>query len=262
MAVHVPPGFDAADRPGLVLYIHGWQGCVAAALADTHTPCDGPAGDPDEMRAGSNLAAQIDDARVNAILVAFELRRNASTGEVGGLAMPGQARAALRELFTEVLAPPLGCMMDVDALDRIVVVTHSGGYQAAASLLAYGDLPAVSEVVLLDSLYGAEPVFARWIGGDADRFDPRLASPLRFVDLYTCCGGTAETSLAFARTTAELLSRAGLASAVHVDDTTGDLDPTTLAAPVLFKRVSRPHGELPRAYVGAVLRAAGFAPIR
>jgi hypothetical protein len=258
VAVHVPPGFDAADRPGLVLYIHGWQGCVASALAENDTRCD----DAGEPRAAANLAAQMDRARVNAILVAFELRRDAPTGEVGGLAVPGQARSALRELFTETLAAPLGCALDVDALDRIVLVTHSGGYQAAASVLAYGDLPAVSEVVLLDSLYGAEPVFARWIADDVDRFDSRLASPLRFVDLYTCCGGTADNSRAFARTTGELLARAGLPSSIRVDDTSGELDPALLEAPLVFKRVSRTHGELPRAYVEDVVRAAGFAPIR
>jgi hypothetical protein len=257
VAVHVPPGFDAAYRPGLVLYIHGWQGCVAAALAQGDTRCD----DGGEPRAASNLAMQIDGAHVNALLVAFELRRNAATGEVGGLAMPGQARSALRELFTEALAAPLGCVLDVDALDRIVLITHSGGYQAAASVLAYGDLPLVGEVVLLDSLYGAEPVFARWIAGDVDRFDPRLAAPLRFVDLYTCCGGTADTSRAFANSTAEVLARAGLPSSIRVDDAGGELDPAMLEAPVVFKRVSRAHSELPRAYVQDVVRAAGFAPI-
>jgi hypothetical protein len=258
VAVHVPPGFDAADRPGLVLYIHGWQGCVAAALAENDTRCD----DAGEPRAASNLAAQIDGARVNAILVAFELRRNASTGEVGALAIPGQTRSALRELFAEALAGPLGCALDVDALDRVVLIAHSGGYQAAAAVLAYGDLPALSEVVLLDSLYGAEPVFARWIADDVSRFDPRLASPLRFVDLYTCCGGTADTSRAFARTTAEALARAGLPSSICVDDAAGELEPALLDAPVVFKQVSRAHGELPRAYVEEVVQAAGFAPIR
>jgi hypothetical protein len=258
VAVHVPPGFDAADRPGLVLYIHGWQGCVAAALGENDTRCD----DAGEPRTAANLAAQIDRARVNAILVAFELRRNASTGEVGALAVPGQARNALRELFTEVLAAPLGCALDVDALDRIMIIAHSGGYQAAASVLAYGDLPALSEVVLLDSLYGAEPVFARWIADDIERFDPRLTSSLRFVDLYTCCGGTADTSRAFARTTAEALARAGLPSSIRIDDGSTELDSELLDAPIVFKQVSRAHAELPRAYVEAVVRKAGFAPIR
>lgn len=257
VAVHVPPGFDAADHPGLVVYLHGWQGCVEAALGGTSTPCE----DAGELRSPSNLAAQIDDARVNAVLVAFELRRNASTGEVGGLAVPGQGRAALRELFTEVLAAPLGCTLEVDSLDRIVLIAHSGGYQAAASLLAYGDLSAVREVVLLDSLYGAESVFARWIAADVDRFDLRLAARLRFVDLYTCCGGTAERSLEFARTTAEVLARAGLESSIRVDDASTELDPAMLDAPLVFKRVSRAHGELPRVYVEPVLRSAGFAPI-
>lgn len=258
VAVHVPAGFDARDRPGLVIYFHGWQGCVAAALGAEATSCDA-SGEP---RDAASLASQLDGAGVNAILVAFELRRNASTGEVGGLAMPGQARTALKELFTEALAEPLGCSLDVDEFDRIVLITHSGGYQAAASVLAYGDLPAVNEVVLLDSLYGAEQVFLRWIADDVARFDARQASPRRFVDLYTCCGGTAEPSRAFAASAAELLTRAGLGGSVRAEDASLELPLTALEAPVLFWRVSKPHGELPRAYVQPVLQAAGFASIR
>jgi len=39
VAVHVPPGFDATRRPGLIVYFHGWNGCVEAALADEDMPC-------------------------------------------------------------------------------------------------------------------------------------------------------------------------------------------------------------------------------
>ena len=31
VAVHVPPGFDATRRPGVVVYFRGWNGCVQAA---------------------------------------------------------------------------------------------------------------------------------------------------------------------------------------------------------------------------------------
>jgi len=258
VAVHVPPGFDATRRPGLVLYFHGWQGCAAAALSEQDLPCDGAG----PLRSASNLARQLDEAEVNAILVAIELRVDAPTGEPGRLAMPAGGRELLRELFAEHLADPLGCALPVDAFDRIVIVAHSGGYQAAASVISQGDLPQVTEVILLDALYGAKEVFARWIADDIARFDARVEARLRFVDLYTCCGGTSELSRSMEREVQEALAEAGLPEEVYADDGDGELDAAALARPVVFKRVPRPHGALPRAYVGRLLEASGFAHIR
>jgi hypothetical protein len=251
-AVHVPPGFDATRRPGVVVYFHGWNGCVGAALADEDTPCT-----PDgEARTASGLSAQFDEARVNALLVAVELRVDLPTGEPGQLAMPGDLRELLRELFTEHLAEPLGCALDVDMLDRVVLVAHSGGYQAAASALRYGDLPQITEVDLLDALYGADDVFADWVKQAAEDFDRGL----RFVDLYTTGGGT----LGRTRALASLARRyAGdLEDVVADDDQEGDLSRETLLRPLVFKRVPLQHSQLPRAYFASLLRSAGFAEIR
>jgi hypothetical protein len=257
VAVHVPAGFDATRRPGLVLYFHGWQGCVQAALSATDVAC----GDDGALRPAADLIAQVDAARINAILVAVEVRADALTGEPGQLAMPGGARSLLRELFAERLAAPLGCTLGPDALDRIVVVAHSGGYQAAASVLEAGDLPRISEVDMLDALYGGHDIFARWIADDATRFASRVSGGLRFVDLYTCCAGTVGSSRSMGRRARDILASAGLDQVVREDDSGADLDERDLNGPVLFKRVARAHADLPRAYVQALLGAAGFAPI-
>jgi hypothetical protein len=251
-AVHVPPGFDATRRPGVVLYFHGWNGCVGAALADEDVPCT----EDGDARTASGLSAQIDEARVNALLVAVELRVDLPTGEPGQLAMPGNLRELLRELFTEHLAEPLGCALDVDMLDRVVLVAHSGGYQAAASALRYGDLPQITEVDLLDALYGADDVFADWVQQAVEDLDRGL----RFVDLYTSAGGTLERT----RTLAKLARRyaGSLEDVVENDDSDGDLSPETLLRPIVFKRVPLQHSQLPRAYFGALVRAAGFAALR
>jgi hypothetical protein len=243
-AVHIPPGFDATRSPGVVLYFHGWNGCVATALADEDSACE-DGGDP---RTSAALAAQIDDAHVNALLIAIELRPNAATGEPGDLAAPGMMRTMLAELLRERLAETIGCPLEVDALDRIAIIAHSGGYQGAASVLEFGDLPQVSEVVLLDALYGAEDVFRSWLrGGSPD------APPRRFVNIYTCCGGTADRSRAMAELAA---TEPGL---VFYDDGDSELDASALAKPRVFKHVARAHSELPRAYVRLLLQNVGFA---
>jgi hypothetical protein len=250
VAVHIPPGFDATLAPGVVLYFHGWNGCVGAALSDEDVPCsDG--GDP---RPAGALATQIDDARVNAMLVAVELRADMSTGEPGQIASSGGMRALLRELFDEHLVDPLGCALGVDELDRIVVIAHSGGYQAAASAVAFGDLPQISEIDLLDAYYGADEIFRSWALDSVERFD----GSRRFVDLYTCCGGT----VGRARDLVALLtSEDGSSAMLQDDDGEDELDQASLAFPVVLKRVPREHQDLPRAYVRSLVEAAGFAPI-
>jgi pimeloyl-ACP methyl ester carboxylesterase len=257
VAVHVPPGFEAARKPGLVLYFHGWQSCAEAALASDEAPCTSE-GDP---RPGSALAEQADAARVNAIIVAVELRPEAPTGEPGQMAMPGGARAFLRELLSDKLAEPLGCALDPDGVDRIVVMAHSGGYQAAAAILQAGDLPRVTEVDLLDALYGGQDLFLQWIADEPARFDPRIAARRRFVDLYTCCGGTLAASRAMMDGIRDVLEPLDLAARVADDDSASDLAPGALGGAVVFKRVPSAHADVPRLYVRALLEAAGFSRI-
>jgi hypothetical protein len=257
VAVHVPPGFDATRRPGLIVYFHGWSGCVEAALSAEDRPC----ADGGEPRPASALAAQIDDAGVNALLVAIELRVDMPTGEPGRLAMPGGLRDLLRELFAEHLAAPLGCALEVDGLDRVVLIAHSGGYQAACSALALGDVPRLTEIDLLDALYGGDDLLLRWIRSQAARFDRRASDRLRLVDLYTCCGGTAEASRALGVEARAALGAAGLAAEVAADDASAGLD-ARLAHSVVLQQVPAEHAELPRVYLGGLVRAAGFARTR
>jgi hypothetical protein len=105
--------------------------------------------------------------------------------------------------------------------------------------------------VLLDALYGAREVFEEWVDR-AGRGTRR-----RFVDLYTCCGGTDAAS----RT---LAARARALGASVFDDDSGGGDPTpeALAHDLVFVRVPHAHDELPRALTRSVVAAAGFAPLR
>jgi hypothetical protein len=256
-AIHVPKGFDVTRRPGLVVYFHGWQGCVRASLESEATTC-GDGGDP---RPGSGLAEQIDAAAVNAVLIAVELRVDRSTGEPGELAMPGGLRALLDEALGEQLSPRLGCPLLLDAIDRVEIIAHSGGYQAAASALRFGDVPAIAEVDLLDALYGGDETFARFVGEGLARYDPRAVGR-RFVNLYTCCGGTLAPSRTLAEAVAGAAARSGWPRAVSFDDADAELERSALESPFVFKRVPQAHGDLPRAYVRSLVEAAGFAPIR
>jgi pimeloyl-ACP methyl ester carboxylesterase len=257
VAVHVPPGFDATRLPSVVVYFHGWNGCVATALADDDAPCtEGGA-----LRPASGLARQLDDARVNAVLVAIELRADAPTGDVGQLANQGGLHELLSEVFAEHLIDPLGCTLEIGRLDRVVVVAHSGGYQAAAAVVARGEVP-VTELALLDAYYGADEVFRGWATDALDPIDPS-EEERRFVDLYTCCAGTLDRSRALS---VELGARQAAAaegiSTVFFDEDTGDLTDESLEARVVVARVPELHPAVPGLRFRALLEHADIAHIR
>jgi hypothetical protein len=238
VAVHLPRGFDPARRPLVLVYFHGWNGCVGVALANEDAPCS----EDGAVRRASRLASQVDEAGVNALLIAVELRGDAPSGEVGALAEPGTLRTLVGEVFSQ-LAPQLGVMMDIGATGGIVVLAHSGGYQAAAASVSAGDLP-LRAIVLLDALYGADAVFDNALQDRA----------LRVVNLYTYSGGTRDRSLSFA----DKARRAG--RDVWIDDTEVDDDDgnevraATFAHEIVVKRVSAPHADVPRTYMRAILQ--------
>jgi hypothetical protein len=257
VAVHIPPGFDPSNRPGVIAFFHGFDNCVSNVVGATDTPCV----DGGEARASFGLADQIDAARVNAILVAIELEVDAETGNPGQLGTMGDFYDLLHELFTEHLDAVLGCPLDVGGLDRVVVSSHSGGYEAAADVLAFGMVPQVSEVDLLDSLYGETPTFYSWVTTNIDRFDPTRPDELRWMDIYTASGGTEANSEDMAASAEGWLADAGLDGSILVDPTTDTLDGSAYVHPMIFKLSGLSHDGVPAYYVKELAMASGFATI-
>jgi hypothetical protein len=250
--VHIPPGFDACARPGLVVVFHGFDNCVTNVVGATDSPCTPDGG----ARAAANLAGQHDKARVNALLFAVQLQFDAPTGDPGQLAVAGDFQSLVKDVL-HALGPSLGRPIAVADLDRVVVASLSGGYEAAGRAVAVGGL-GLQEVDLYDSLFGETPTFAGWIAANAHHFDASQEGGTRFVDLYTLAGGTLMASQGLAATTAATLADAGMATAMNDQRDGGPVD---LSAPVVFALVSGSHDDVPRSYFGAVLAAAKFAPL-
>ncbi|MEI7892330.1 MAG: hypothetical protein WCI05_04535 [Myxococcales bacterium] len=259
VAVHVPSGFDPLDRPGVIVFFHGFSNCVANVVGAVNSPCTsgGPA------RPALHLAEQLEAARVNALLVALQLRYDMRSGDVGQLAQPGQLRLLLSELLVGPLAPVLGYGLTVEQLDRVVVATHSGGYRAAAAVVQTGGVASLFEVDLYDSLYGEMATYDAWVLANLARFGPNRADGVRFTDVYTAGGGTAVYSRAMASRVAGWIGDAGLPwrdAALAVDDTTATLTDAQVAAPLLFKLTAVAHDDIPRVTFERFARAAGFSP--
>ena len=239
-ALVLPEAFDASKPYGLVLWFHGFEGCVAVAVADEDAPCtpEGPA------RTASKLGSSLEASGANAALLAIELRVDQRSNDVGALEQPEHLRALVIEALTHA-EPPLS----VDKLESIIVAAHSGGFRAAARSVTQGGLP-VRELHLYDALYGEVPAFADWLE------TPRpTAAPARVVVLFTPApAGTATGSHALAT---QVTLRVPSAEVVQ-REAEGPLAAEAYAAAFTFEQTTVPHNELPQAYFATLLQASSL----
>jgi hypothetical protein len=257
VAVHVPPGFQPSAAPGLVVFFHGFNNCVANVVGRA----DGPCVDGGGARSALHLSDQLDTAGVNAILVAVQLAYDQATGDPGNLAQPDVFRDMLHELLTQHLDPLLGAPLDVADFDPFVLASHSGGYEALAQVLQVGGVPEVNAIQLYDSLYGELTAYGDWFMQNVDRFDPSRTDGTRFSNAYLYQGTTYTNSRDFESEVAGWLSQAGLSSSLFDDDTTDTLTQDQFAPPVIFKASMLAHTEIPQYYFQRFVQAAGFTPL-
>ena len=212
------------------------------------------------MRAAHRLITQLDDARVNALLIAVELRFDTASGNPGALANANGLRDLLDELFDAHLSPMLGRPTRVEEVERIVLASHSGGYIAVARSLDRGGLSNVREVQLYDSLYGEVSAYRQFTVAQIGRFDPTLPLPLRFNIVFTDGGGTATLSRTLGT---ELTSAVGPLHPEWLlfDTTTATLTPDAFAHPIIVKRSMLSHDDVVRYYFGRMITASGFGPL-
>ena len=249
--VVIPPGFDATPPLAVIVYIHGWSNCVANVVGSKDSACK-PGG---AVEGSSHLADQLAAAKKNAILLCPEVAFDAATGDPGNLGKKDGFAALLSETLTK-MAPVLGKLTLAD-VGRVVVMTHSGGYQAAASIATQGGVP-VQELYLLDSLYGSIGSFEGWIQTDLASFEGAM-SARRFGDVYTQNGGTLANSQALATKVATWLPAAS--TALYSDKTASTWPPATYQHGLLFKFSALSHHGTTLYYFGQFVAASGLPPL-
>jgi pimeloyl-ACP methyl ester carboxylesterase len=160
--VYVPEGLLRGPVE-VVVYLHGWNACLANVVGSTPAAC------PPEttVHAPYDILGQFERSGRRAALIVPQLRYDAAAGDPGQFATQGGFAAFLREVQER---------MGMGPIDGVTLYAHSGGYQAAAAILNRGGV-GIKGVVLLDALYGNVDTFARF-------------APIgKFVSLYTA--GTA-----------------------------------------------------------------------
>jgi hypothetical protein len=246
--VYVPSGFDPTPPLNVVVYLHGWSNCVENVVRDAGASCDPNAGTP--ARQAYALAAQLETSNKNALLLCPEVEFDAQSSNPGNLGTSGGFAALLGEVLGD-LQSTLGAVGLAD-VGRLVVASHSGGYEAAAGLAERGGV-AVHELYLLDSLYGNFSDFDAWVQSDLASF-VGAAPGRRFADVYTCCGGTLANSQAMATRAAGWVG----ASTIVDDRTTSTWPPATYHHGLLFKESGLAHDGVPRYYFGQLLATSGL----
>jgi hypothetical protein len=153
--LHLPKGFDARRPSIMIVYFHGHGATLERDVLNRQ-----------------EVAAQIANSGVNAVLVAPQLAVDAADSSAGKFWEPGAFGRFVGEA-AEQLAKLHGDRRSVRTFASIpvVIVAYSGGYLPAAWCATQGGLKKrLRGVVLLDALYGELDKFAAWIENDRSAF--------------------------------------------------------------------------------------------
>ncbi|MBM4344576.1 MAG: hypothetical protein FJ100_14520 [Deltaproteobacteria bacterium] len=244
-----PAGWQPAGPLHVVVYLHGHYNCATNVLGDADTTCKAGG----SKRPASKLASQFTATGKKALLLVPEVKVDEGNSDPGAFGKAGGFKAFLAEALA-ALKPPL-LPRKVDDVATLAVVSHSGGYLAAAGIATQGGVQ-VDELWLLDSLYGAYPSFVAWakqglagFGGTGPDWQRRL-----FV-VYTDGGGTAGLSKQLA---AEAKAWVPAGAWLH-DQTTATWAEVDYDHGLLFKHSGLSHHAVTTYYVGKLV-ASGLAP--
>ncbi len=224
--VHVPEGFRSDQPWDLVVFLHGWNGCVNVLMGAGPTRCVGNMGAEHE---GWELGRVFDQAERNALFLMPQLAFDRRDGTSGRFREDGFARRFLEAVADRVEPwperPPR----------RTILTAHSAGFETALAWLQHGEVP-IDEVVLFDALYSGTAIFAEWWKETEDR---------RLVSIHIGSGSTAWQSRRLRRIAA--WANRSLGESLSSD------------ASMVVMETDVPHRDVPRAHLVDALRGTEAA---
>ncbi len=209
VGIFIPNDYRPEDRVNYVVHFHGFENYVAKVLARYQLP------------------RQLDESKVNAILIVPQGPKNARDAGGGKLELNKNGLMNLLEEITTFLKSD--GKIKTDAIGKVVISSHSGGYRVAAAVLDHGGMDDhITDVLLLDSSYGSLDQFTRWCAGGKHR---------RLVSIFT--DHLASTNKQFM----DLLARAQIR--VDFMEDTAVTEPDLMARWPIFIHTTLPHDEVP-----------------
>jgi hypothetical protein len=247
--VHAPGSLAGLDAVPIVVFFHGWYGCLDVVVGAEDGPCR--PGEP--TRPAMDLTRQFDRAGVGALLVVPQLAFDRPSSEPGALAEPGFFRSMLEEILA---SPELASVLpDQKRIGRVILVSHSGSYLALGRALGRGSVD-VHEVWMLDALYQPVPELRTWYRSHTPDFLDHQTR--RLVFLYTTAERTGPRTRALLHRLAPDHEGAGL----FLGESPGLVDDKLLASPLVGQQTALAHERIPPAAFAALLRTARLPPVR
>lgn len=157
-------------------------------------------------------------------------------------------RAYLSELLGKHMPPYIGAF-SVDAVDRVRIFSHSGGYYTIGAMATVGGMGAVvKELELLDSLYANFDEFDTFVQDNLCSFGLGV-SDYRFSSVYSADGGTYSNNQAMATRAQGWVNSANCSTPITMmyDNSDNDLtvkDVNTFS--LIFKYTTLEHNAIPR----------------
>lgn len=158
----MPEDFKGHRNPTLIVFLHGNQTTLERDVLERQ-----------------QVPAQVIAANINAFLVAPQFATDALDSNSGNFAEKKYFTKFIKETAAQASEWQNNKRLNYQLKHApIIIVSYSGGYLAAANILERGGVSnRVKGVILLDSLYGQEAVFAKWL-----RFNHRKSF---FFSTYT-----------------------------------------------------------------------------
>ncbi len=132
--VHAPSGFDPSKPLQLVVFLHGYSGCVAVLMGRGPSVCR----PGDAPREGWDLGAHHDAAGTNTLFIVPQLAFMQRDGRAGAFAKPEGFARFLDELLQTTLSSLVGGERRLRDVAGITLVAHSAGFTTALAILERG----------------------------------------------------------------------------------------------------------------------------
>jgi hypothetical protein len=229
--VHAPAGFDPSSPIELVVFLHGYRGCIEVLAASGPARC----GQRAEPQPGWALLDHHDEAGTNTLFVLIQLAFDRADGSAGRFQRHARFRAFLDELLGQI--PELGARRGVHDLASLTILAHSAAFETSLAIVRQGGIDELdTRLVLLDALYAGGPTFLEWVAASPRR---------RLINIHGRRGSTADRSRDLRRRARRASSHECLGHSLEELGACRVVDVETLAA----------HAEVPARFIAPVLRA-------
>ena len=221
----------AAREVDIVLYLHGYDGCIEVLAASSPAPCR--AGEV--PREGWDLLRAHREGHTATWFVLVQLAFSSRSGRPGAFAREGQVARFLDEVLARVAEAR---DEDAPSFRSVTLAAHSAAFETSLAVVRQGGLGArLQTVLLLDAMYSGGPAFLHWAAEDPSHTLIALATP---------AGTPARRAEALRSSTRHLRARV----------LTGDAEQLARVqrGSIAFLTIRGPHREVPGRYLPTLLR--------